>query len=97
MKRKVESDWPPAWTKKQLHDFLEKEAKEYRNKAMDSVIRNLHMNELSEPDLNIIRRYYGTFGRFIDALLVDFINHVAQGQGCDLGLYVKHLKKRSSK
>ena len=31
------------------------------------------------------------FQRFADAILVDFIHYIGNGQGLDYGLYTKHL------
>ena len=30
------------------------------------------------------------FQRFADAILVDFVNYIGNGQGLDYGLYTKH-------
>lgn len=79
-------------TKKALLELLEKEAKEYRKTALDSIKRNKHMNNLTVADLKKIKREIKYSKRLIDAMLIDFINSVAIGQGIDLGLYTKHLR-----
>lgn len=78
-------------TKKGLLNLLEKEAKEYRKETLVSIKRNNRMNNLTAADFKKIGTK--TFKRLADAVLVDFINYVAAGQGIDLGLYTKHLKR----
>lgn len=81
-------------TKKDLLELLEKKAKNYREEALDSIERNNRMNNLTAADFKKIKGEIKYSKRLIDALLVDFINSVATGQGIDLGLYTKHLKKK---
>ena len=73
-------------------DIILKKAKEYRKKALVSIKRNNRMNNLTTADFKKIGTE--TCQRLADAVLVDFINYVAVGQGIDLGLYTKHLKKK---
>ena len=70
-------------TNVELCKILESDAKRYRLTAKKSIKRNRHMNNC---------RYPKASQNFIDALLVDFINFIAQRQGLDLGLYTKDLK-----
>lgn len=79
-------------TKKELLNHLEKEAKNYHMEAVESVVRNRHMNNLGLNDLKRIRDNKTVFDRFSDAVIVDFINKIAMIQGLDLGLCTKHLK-----
>ena len=80
----------------ELISLLEKEAKKYRKHARISIARNFHMNELTQNDIAELTGKKNFADRVIDAALVDFINYVAVGQGCDLGLYVKHLKQENA-
>ena len=68
----------------ELCKLLETDAKRYRLTAKQSIQRNHHMNTC---------RYPIASQNFIDALLVDFINFIAQRQGLDLGLYTKDLRE----
>jgi hypothetical protein len=69
-------------TKKDLMDLLEREAKLYRKEGIEaSLRRNEHMH-----------KFRGKFhAKLADAILVDFINSVASGQGLDLGLYTHDI------
>ena len=70
-------------TSRDLCDLLEKEVSLYRGKAAASIKRNRHMNKMgSEEQVS---------QPVIDALLVDFVNFVAAGQGMDLGLKTSDL------
>ena len=62
-----------------LLNMLSNEAKTYCPNAVESVIRNGHMNEFK--------------GDGISQLIVDFINYVASGQGIDYGMYTKDLRE----
>lgn len=79
-------------TRGELLDFLTEQAKRYHKDALETVIRNRHMNDLTDKDIARIRRSKKFFQRFADALLVDFINSVGVGQNIDYGLYTKHLE-----
>lgn len=59
-------------------------AKTYRKEANKSIHRNSHMNEIG--NVEIIPQHV------IDAILVDFINHVGSKHGIDYGLYTKDIK-----
>lgn len=59
-------------------------AKKYSSEAQQSVVRNNHMNELTDNEI-IDQRH-------IDAVLVDFINTVAMSYGIDYALNTKDLK-----
>jgi hypothetical protein len=64
-------------------DFCTNYAYDYRGKAIESIWRNRHMNELREPP---------TITQIeADALLVDFINFMGMRMGCDYALYTKGL------
>ena len=67
-------------------DLLTKFAQDYRERAVASVSRNKHMNELGgQCDLSQDE---------VDALLTDFINFIGVTQGVDYGLYASDLKKK---
>ena len=73
-------------SKKDLLNYLEAMAKEYRLKAKVSIRRNKHMNDIGKSvEIN---------QQCIDAILVDYINYIGTFQGLDYGLYVKHLKEK---
>jgi len=65
-----------------LINLLVNEVKHYHLKALESITRNSHMNCYNGGEL---------YQETIDALLVDFVNTVIQGQGGDLGLYTDDL------
>jgi len=70
-----------------VKEFLEKtanHAKEYRNEAQKSLVRNNHMNEIEAGEQ--------VQQRIIDAVLTDFINYVGMEHGIDYGIYTKDLK-----
>lgn len=74
---------PAQITKMDLFDFLIKSARIYRKEGvLESLQRNRHMNQYEGEKVS---------GQTIDAILVDFINHFAMYQGCDLGLYTVDL------
>jgi len=70
-------------TRIELLHLLEKEAKLYSPKSIDSIRRNYHSHNLSDDKPLDIET--------IQAVLVDFINFLAVGQNIDYGLRVKHL------
>jgi hypothetical protein len=59
-------------------------ADKYRAEAQHSLKRNNHMNEIEEGE--VVQQ------RHIDAVLVDFINHIGVKHGIDYALYTKDLK-----
>lgn len=84
--RSRESLKGPPFTRGDLCYLLEREARDYRLEAISGIKRNSHMNDLRDyPSQDKAQN-------LIDALLVDFINVVANGQGLDLGLKVEHLR-----
>lgn len=58
-------------------------AKRYKDKSIESIKRNRHMNELDDS--------YEINQATIDAILVDFINHIGNEQCIDFALYTKDL------
>jgi len=70
-------------TKGDLFDMLTKCASEYAPKAAESIHRNSHMNDVP-IDLSLDQRV-------IDAVIVDYLNHIGVRQGIDLALYTKDL------
>jgi len=59
-------------------------AKTYRNDAIESIQRNRHMNEIEKGE---------AFNqRYVDAVLVDFINFIGGRSGIDYALYASDLK-----
>ncbi len=80
-------------TKKELLQMLEREARDYRNDVLDSVIRNSRMSNLTEADTREIRRTPTIFRRFAEAVLVDFVNTVGTSQGLDYGLHAKYFRE----
>lgn len=83
-----------AMTRGALLKFLTNEAKKYRKIVFESITRNNHMNNLTQKDLLELATKKKLMQKFAEALLVDFLNHVAVVQGIDLGLYTKHLKEK---
>lgn len=77
-------------TKIELLKMLDREAKSYRKTALASIERNGHMNDLSTMDIRVMKEDQERFQRFADAILVDFVNYIGNGQGLDYGLYTKH-------
>ena len=74
-----------AMTKIELLHMLERDAREYRTDANNSLRRNSHMNREVMEDRNNISQ------KVIDAILVDYINFVGMKQGVDFALYTKDL------
>lgn len=66
-----------------LLNLLTESAKLYRVGAMGSIERNNHMNKVEDGEF-IPQKY-------IDAVLVDFINRIAENHGIDYALYTKDL------
>jgi hypothetical protein len=84
--RLVPKSQPNPMTRGELCKLLEKEAKKYIGDGVAaSLKRNKHMHEWRQKKIP---------EHLIDALLVDFINHVAAGQGLDYALYTKDLKMK---
>lgn len=68
----------------ELLQLLDNYAKEYHKGSLESLIRNRHMNNLTEnEELDL---------RHIDAVLVDFINYIGVKNGVDYAMYTKDLK-----
>jgi hypothetical protein len=70
-------------TRGDLLDYITKCAKDYRLECKESIIRNLHMNKLHESDY--------VEQKYIDAILVDFVNYIGANQCMDIGLHTKDL------
>jgi hypothetical protein len=76
-------------TKGELINWIKDMAVDYSSQAVESVNRNKHMNSFD--------------GKFklpqdkIDALLVDFINYCAMGQGMDYAMYARDMKHERDK
>jgi len=62
---------------------LTSSAKAYSEISQQSLIRNNHMNAI--VDFEQVQQ------RHIDAVLVDFINYIANNMGIDYALYTKDL------
>jgi hypothetical protein len=77
----------------QLFSLLEAEAKKYREDLIGSIVREREAYELSKSDNAEIGRKQKLFKRFADAVLVDFINHVALGQGVDRAERPKDIRR----
>ena len=73
---------------------LEGSARKYRSKAIMSLLRNASMYELSKKDCSEVERNRRRFQRFLDAVLVDFINHLALERGGDRGEKPEHIRKK---
>ena len=69
-------------TKLEMLQFLEAAAKRYRLGCAESLVRNKHMNDMQEA----------CDQKTIDAILVDFINHIGTEMWVDYALYVKDLR-----
>lgn len=79
-------------TNGELLNLLTEEAKKYHRKALSSVERNWHMNNLSSKDLQRLIKNQQLTQDLIDALLVDFINFIGVGLCVDYGLYTKNIQ-----
>lgn len=66
-----------------LLELLKKSAQNYRIDAPNSLIRNNHMNELMKNE--------EVSQHVVDAVLVDFVNHIAAKHGIDYALYTLDL------
>ncbi|MBU4348331.1 MAG: hypothetical protein L6266_01965 [Nanoarchaeota archaeon] len=75
----------------ELLNLLEEEAKKYRKEALSSVEHNRYMNNLSFKDISKLKKEQRLTQKLIDAILVDFINRIGNGQGGDYGLRTEHL------
>lgn len=78
-------------TKEHLLIYLQEDAKKYRLKALESIMRHRSMNELTADDIKKLLKHRELSQRAIDAILVDFINFIALAG--DLGLSVRLLKE----
>ena len=67
----------------EMLEVMAKYAIEYSKGAQGSLLRNKHMNEVVEREL--------VSQRHIDAVLVDFINHIGARHGIDYALYTSDL------
>lgn len=67
----------------ELLNAMKDDAKIYREGAMESLLRNRHMNNITSDCI--------IDTRVIDAVLVDYINFVASKYCVDYGLYTKDL------
>jgi hypothetical protein len=76
------------WTKKELMDYLENEAKHFRTECKASLKRSKHMHNIKP--LKIID---GLTQEMIDAILAMFLNNIGTSQGLDLGLYTHYLQE----
>lgn len=79
-------------TRGELLNYLTEEAKRYRKDALSSIQRNGHMHRLFQKDIAELCKDPERLQRFVDALLVDFINYVGTGQCLDYGLHTKHIE-----
>jgi hypothetical protein len=68
-----------------LLEMLTKDAKKYRLGAIKSIDKNSHMHELQAWD--------HVDQLVVDAVLVDFINHIAARHCVDYALYTKDLEQ----
>lgn len=76
-------------------DMVEADARTYRRGAIASLIRNgVRMYELSASDIRHLQdpARQRANQAFIDAVLADFINHLAAVRVGDRGERVEHLK-----
>ena len=69
-------------TKKQMLDYLTESAKSYVVDAKKSIRRSKHMHKYKKGAIP---------QTLVEAVVVDFINYVALGQGLDWGLYTHYL------
>ncbi len=68
----------------ELLKMLTEFAKDYAPKAKESIVKNRHMNQLGES-VTVTQDE-------VDAILVDFINHVGMMQGIDFALNTSDLR-----
>jgi len=71
-----------------LLEMLTRDAAGYSLIAKESIMRNNHMNDITEINIKEDE---------INALLVDFINYIGMKQGVDYGLYTTDFKKEQLK
>ncbi len=76
-------------TRLDLLEYITKCAKDYRLECKDSITRNSHMNELNEYEFSGETKEIDQ--KYIDAILVDFVNYIGANQCLDWGLYTKYL------
>jgi hypothetical protein len=69
-------------TKGDLLRYIDARACAYRATAIESITRNAHMNHF---------RGHAISQEAVDAILVDFVNHIGIHQGLDYAMYVKDL------
>lgn len=75
-------------TKVELLEMLMSCAKRYAKGGIQSVSRNMHMNQSAEFETPLTQQH-------LDAVVVDFVNYVALMQGVDLALYTSDLQETS--
>ena len=68
----------------EMLERTKKYADEYSIEAKTSLIRNNHMNEIKNEEID---------QKIIDAVLVDFINFIGLKHGVDYALYTTDLRK----
>jgi hypothetical protein len=71
-----------------LLEMLTRDAAGYSLIAKESIMRNNHMNDITEINIKEDE---------INALLVDFINYIGMKQGVDYALYTTDFKKEQLK
>lgn len=68
----------------EMLELIKKYADKYSEEAKTSLVRNNHMNEIKDEEID---------QRVIDAVLVDFINFIGVKHGIDYALYTSDLRK----
>lgn len=59
-----------------------------------SLLRNRHMNDLTDRDARKLMEAPSHYRRVAEAAVASFINHFVARRGGDLGLYVRHLREK---
>lgn len=80
------TDQPKNISRLSFIKHVEEIARKYIPKALDSVFRNSHMNEMMPRREDVIVNQL-----FVDAIMVDFINYVGNEMGVDYGMYTSDL------
>jgi hypothetical protein len=83
-------------TRGDMLDYITKCAKDYRLECKDSITRNSHMNELNEFEKKAFM-VFDVNQKYIDAILVDFINYIGANQCLDWGLYTRNLIEKDER
>ena len=85
---------PRIVTNGDLMEMLEESARAFCPKALESIVRNRHMNALTGNDIRVLMEFPEQQRRIAEALIVAFANHIIGERGGDFGLYTRHLREK---